>query len=270
MSFGQKYRKFLVKALLSSLKRESPPMMFINPYDLMGRQVLQEGVHESGYLKELIKYLRENVSQADALAFVDVGANIGNHSIFLSHYFANGFAFEPMPLAYKACEANFLLNSVTTVKLFNLGLASRSGDLDFWSPIANLGGSGIYRPEDFEVHPERYRESKCRVVVADEFPELELRRNRVGLVKIDVEGFEDDVLKGMTNLLQTDRPVVVFESHGKNGEACISTLSSLGYDQFWEVKRQQFFGVYEYYSTKPLLKLQSDHLYPMIIANSGV
>lgn len=183
MSLNSKTRKKFVKLILRSLKREGVFELFINPYDMLGQQVLEDGIHERGYLEKLLVYLRSYHGSLKGLGFVDVGANIGNHTIFFSKHFAEGYSFEPMPLAQKVCEANLLLNRIDNVRLYNVGLDVESRNLLFYQNKANLGGSGFCRPTDEAI----YAAIELTTVRGDQFPPLLERRRKVGLVKIDVE-----------------------------------------------------------------------------------
>lgn len=266
MTIRAKFRKKLVGLLVGSLKKEGLPQIFINPYDMLGRQVLEDGLHEYGYLQALLAWATEQVPELKKDGFIDVGANIGNHSLFFQHHFACGYAFEPMPLAYKVAEANFLLNNVKNTHLFNVGLDCEPRKLPFWQQDGNLGGSGFLAPQSPHAENETYSQIECTTVVADDFPPLIKRDRRIGLVKIDVEGFENNVLLGMRGLLDSDAPLVVFESHGDAGMSQIGLLQDFGYTEFFIVEKTVVLGVFNKYRVKKSNVLNRDQMYPMVIA----
>lgn len=140
LALGIKYRKKLARLLVSSLRKSKAPPMFLCPFDMMGGQIMSEGLHERGYLDALISYLQGSIGALDERCFIDVGANIGNHAVFFSAYFSGGYAFEPTPLAHKVAEANLMMNGATDVRLFKVGLGEEALDLPFWQENGNLGG----------------------------------------------------------------------------------------------------------------------------------
>lgn len=263
MSLESKIRKKLIKLLMRSLKREGVSELFINPYDMLGQQVLEDGIHERGYLENLLIYLDHSLGRLRDLSFVDAGANIGNHSIFFSRHFSEGYAFEPMPLAHKVCEANFLLNRIDNVSLHNLGLDTESRTLPFFQHGGNLGGSGFCRPNDELA----YLLLECETVRGDQFLPLLDRCKKIGLVKIDVEGFEANVIDGLSKILQEDSPVVVFESHGTTGVSSIKILERLGYSKFLSINKKTRLGFSERYTIDQIGNLSENHMYPMIVAS---
>lgn len=266
MTFRAKFRKKLAGLLVSSLKKEGLPQIFINPYDMLGRQVLEDGLHEYGYLQALLAWATAQMPELEKDAFIDVGANIGNHSLFFQRHFARGYAFEPMPLAHKVAEANLLLNNVKNTQLFNVGLDCKPRTLPFWQQDGNLGGSGFFAPQSPHAENETYSLIECTTVVADEFAPLINRDRRIGLVKIDVEGFENNVLLGMRGLLDSDAPIVVFESHGDAGMSQIELLQGFGYTEFFVVEKTAIFGIFNKYHVKKCNVLRRNQMYPMVIA----
>lgn len=266
LALGVKYRKKLVRLLVNSLRKSDAPPMFLCPFDMMGAQIMSEGLHERGYLDALISYLQGSIGALDQRCFIDVGANIGNHAVFFSSYFSGSYAFEPMPLAHKIAEANLMMNGATDVQLFKVGLGEESLDLPFWQEHGNLGGSGFLPPSLRRDGRGTFDEIRCSIICGDDFEPLSSRNHRVGLVKIDVEGLETSVLRGLKRLLVADGPVVVFESHGDSGMEQIDLLRGLGYRHFSIISRRSLFGIFCDYKVQKVTKLQDDRMYPMVIA----
>lgn len=134
--------------------------------------------------------------------FVDVGANIGNHSIFVSKFCSPSevIVFEPNPKAIEILRINLALNGCTNVNLAYLGLAlsSESNFADVFYPISNNMGQAQMLKADHGV-------IKC--LPGDLF----LRHKPVGFIKIDVEGAEFDVLKGIEETVEVWRPGILIE-----------------------------------------------------------
>ena len=85
-----------------------------------------------------------------------------------------------------------------------------------------------------------YRRAKTEVTIRtlDDVVAAEGWTQPVSLLKIDVEGHEPEVLKGAQQVLNRDKPVVLFEVlAGPAGAACIQALRSCGYDKFFTFRR---------------------------------
>lgn len=137
--------------------------------------------------------------------FVDVGANIGVYTVMASGVRdARTIAIEPVPTTARAFEDNVAINQIASrVTIFNGGLGSREGELRFTSD----------------------RGSKNRVVVGDERGETLavpiktldslLDGEDPFLIKIDVEGYEMEVLAGAETTLHSELlQAIIIETNG--------------------------------------------------------
>jgi FkbM family methyltransferase len=126
--------------------------------------------------------------------FIDVGANVGVYSIMLSaEKQANSFAFEPIPETFKILETNVKINNLENkIKIFNIGLGKERNKIKFFS---NLDVSN-HVISNQEVTGEN-------VITLDISPLDDLSISEPVCMKIDVEGFEMEVLKGANSLLKS-------------------------------------------------------------------
>lgn len=151
-------------------------------------------------------------------AFVDVGAGVGYYTLMLAGKARHVFAFEPNPKAF------WVLKKKTTrlknVFCFNCAL----GDKDALHKLHLFYG---YERSSLKKPSNRYVIVRCTKI--DEVAQIE--ETRVGLIKIDVEGYEYEVLSGALDTLRKDRPKLIIEVHGR--EACKNVryiLKKLGYE----------------------------------------
>lgn len=174
------------------------------------------GVRMAGELSSFIDrqvflfggYERDQISQFLAAVprrgtVLDVGANVGNHSIMFSRAFAKVHAFEPNPGLWQAFQRNVALNPGADVTLHRIGLSDTATDL----PLLNIdnGNLGLATFLDVDQYERPLQEvARARVERADDY----LGEIVVDAVKIDVQGFEPQVLRGMSRLLKRCRPVV--------------------------------------------------------------
>ena len=142
---------------------------------------------------------------------IDVGANSGNHSLFYSQHSARVMAFEPFPPVIEMFKQNLALNPhITNVELFEVGLGDADAELPFAAPVEDNHGQGSFRADAPQDPGMKQFATKLRVVVGDEY----LKSRNVGpvaFIKVDVEGFEEPVLKGLRQLIDKNRPMLEVE-----------------------------------------------------------
>ncbi|MEM3714599.1 MAG: FkbM family methyltransferase [Nitrososphaeria archaeon] len=154
--------------------------------------------------------------------FIDVGAHIGRYTVLFASFFKKVVAVEPDPYNFLILRKNVLLNGFGNVILFNVGCFSKDGEgVLYLSPI-NFGGHSLKGSDDF-VGSVRV----CLKRLDDVVLEANVDYCDVGLVKIDVEGVEGEVLLGAHGLLSVGSPVIVVES--LNLVRVFRILSSYGY-----------------------------------------
>lgn len=137
---------------------------------------------------------------------VDVGANIGYYSLLFSQYVGDTgriYSFEPAPALVSELEKNVNLNNCRNVEISKAALSDHSGTANFYmGPIDNSGLSSFREPRQsvssFEVDLKPF----------DDFVK---EKKGITLVKIDVEGAELQVLRGMEKLLRDLRPNLLVE-----------------------------------------------------------
>ncbi|MBN1210487.1 MAG: FkbM family methyltransferase [Myxococcaceae bacterium] len=136
----------------------------------------------------------------------DVGANIGYLAMYLRRRIgASGqlYCFEPEPTNFAELEANLRRNHLDNCHAVQLAVGATEGTVTF-----NPGLNGFVAPEGAAGIP-------VPVTPLDRFIE-QRGLPRVDFVKIDVEGFEVDVLGGMSALLsRPDKPILYVEVHGR-------------------------------------------------------
>jgi FkbM family methyltransferase len=172
--------------------------------------------------------LKQTLQSGDL--FVDVGANEGMMSLLGSRlvgYTGRVIAFEPNETPRGIFQANVARNGITNIDIKAAGLGEKSGMLDLFVPSINTG-EGTFTPTG---RSDGVR-IKCPVVVGDDVLDGEKPR----LIKIDVEGFELNVLRGLKKTLVEKRPIVVMEmieEHlaraSTSPQELISFLAELGY-----------------------------------------
>jgi len=181
--------------------------------------------------KPLLFFLRDTLqnlrAECDSQAvFFDVGANIGQHSLFMSRYADQVHSFEPYPVVSTKLKQHILLNQIENIQLHEIGLSNEDGAMDFFAPTGQNQGIGSF--DASTVERGNKVAGKLELVVGDRYID-ENHLSAISLLKMDVEGFEKNALSGLRHTLEKDRPIVVCEvSYGKE-------LSFASMDEFREV-----------------------------------
>jgi FkbM family methyltransferase len=139
---------------------------------------------------------------------LDVGANIG----FTASMFANEapqgkiYCFEPSPKVYSQLQDNISLNAFSNCETYQLGVGKKLGSLGFFDDPNSASASHIVQLES----PLNIPNQLIEITTIDHFAEIH-GLDRLDLIKIDVEGFELDVLLGAATSLERFKPKVYLE-----------------------------------------------------------
>lgn len=156
----------------------------------------------------------------------DIGANLGFFSVLgtrLAGATGRVFAFEPVPSNAAAIRRHVDLNRLQNVSVLELAVGARSGR----GMLSVPEDAGWAHLESYA--PDREVPSKVEVEVAS-VDEL-LEGGRIApptVVKIDTEGAELEVLRGMTATIGRHAPAIVCEMHGRNVDF-VALAEELGY-----------------------------------------
>jgi FkbM family methyltransferase len=188
-------------------------------------EVIQiSGLYESEILIPLFRIMSKQFNFVRSSA-IDVGANIGNHTIFFSDIFEKVVSFEPNPITFKLLQVNTF--TLKNVHIFNLGLSDSDNELTLSVLAGNIGGSSI------TINHKSDLEHKIKAIPLDDFRELP---PNIELMKIDVEGMENLVLKGAKQVITTNKPIILFEqwsSQFRNGSSdAVDFLLNLDYSMY--------------------------------------
>ncbi|MDB5745687.1 MAG: FkbM family methyltransferase [Massilia sp.] len=190
--------------VLTYLRDESP--LFVNTGDLgCPSPIVNGGVWEPENLDVLLSFVKDDT------VFLDVGANVGYFAIAVGNRLGRAgrvHAFEPHAGLAGLIERSVHLNSLEpTVTLWQCAVSDAEGTLDLFYPDRHLGQGTASR--DIDV-PGKHVTVRSRPVDA-----LLAGVEAVDLVKIDVEGHELPVLRGMQALLRRSPQVkLLFEKLG--------------------------------------------------------
>lgn len=180
--------------------------------------------------KEITK-LRSLISKEDV--FLDIGANVGSYSVCMMDVCDEQIAFEPHPFTARRCKMNFLLNGRSADAVVQVALSNQSGKTFF----SDMGHSSTVNsitndPSGISVD----------MLTLDEYmlKRKDLLPDRGYLLKIDVEGFEKNVLEGARHFLSTYRiKGIILECF--HTEEVFPILASAGFTVFERCSENNFF-----------------------------
>lgn len=178
------------------------------PPEYVDQHIFQHGFYERRFLEILVNHFPEG-----AIA-LDIGANIGNHSICLADSFSKIHAFEPNPRVVSRLVSNIGLNKINNIDVHNVGLGKESAVLRFReNNDGNLGASGFLRQKDKLDALSKLID--LNISHADSYIS-KLNLERIDFIKIDVEGWEPELFEGMASTIEQYRPIIAFEFHGQS------------------------------------------------------
>jgi FkbM family methyltransferase len=159
-----------------------------------------------------------------------VGANVGNHAIFFAREMEARcvVCFEPNSIALELLRINVALNCVTTIDLnlagYALGDHKARGAIE--TPHENNLGIGVLKETS---------DGSVVVATGDEL----LTGAGFDFIKIDVEGHEIAVLKGLQSTIARDRPIILIEVNNSNLKSFHSWIATRGYAIKERIKRYE-------------------------------
>lgn len=159
-----------------------------------------------GYCAELLAQRSHTVN------FFDVGANVGQHSLFMSRRVSQVHSFEPSHHIADRFSTNILANRLVNIHLHRVALGDADVELQLGSGFpGNTGSRSLIwsltnRPTE-----------RVSVKRADRYFD-DLKLPQIHILKIDVEGFEKKVLQGLKAHLISDRPIILMEFLGSSSE----------------------------------------------------
>lgn len=156
--------------------------------------------------RETINLCKFLATHAKFPVFCDIGANKGLFSLLLADSYKNIYAFEPYQANIALFSAALKENGLGNVEILPFALGEAEAVTKFYLPPGGNFGIGSF----VEGHVENPAETLQMTILRGDavFREREIRP---GLIKIDTEGFEWPVLRGLGAVLEQDRPFVVLE-----------------------------------------------------------
>lgn len=167
---------------------------------------------------------------------MDIGANLGYTTMKFAQLTGpkgNVYAFEPDVFNFSKAQKNLSLNSFSNIDLHNEGMGDYTCEAILYN--VNKNNRGMMRILDENKSNDEFEKSNIKLTTIDNAME-QYNINRIDLIKIDVEGFEQKVLTGAKRTLNKFKPFLFIEiddnnlkEHGDSVGSLIENLQSYGY-----------------------------------------
>ena len=179
----------------------APTPAFLMNNDDSGRcQMFQVGVPELEIINCLKTFANKNK------VFIDCGAHMGVYSILLADGFKQVFAFEAQRRTYFQLCGNIFINEKQNITPYSLGIAETT-DIRTLYIVSEDGGGSTFCSSDMPVLKKETVEIKA-------LDDLDIPKNNIGLIKLDVEGYELNIIRGaLQTLKESHYPPIAFESN---------------------------------------------------------
>lgn len=189
------FDKEIVKEIFYNHKKFK---IIINPKNgYLDAQIYANGLYEPHIVKEIIA----NTKDGDVC--IDVGANIGHHTIVMSQSVGNNgkvYAYEPIPKIKEQLEKSLLLNEIKNVETLQIALSDKESAMELNICDSNIGSSSLVnKTNDSE-------KITIQTKTLDSY-----NYSKVDFIKIDVEGFEYNVLLGGEKTIEKYKPTIIIE-----------------------------------------------------------
>lgn len=181
------------------------------------------GMHEPATIRFMRSVLRYQKQKNMVPVYADIGTNMGQHLIGVCAQAIQAYGFEPWKVVRDIALMQVQKNNIQNVEIFPFGLSDTNAHLSYSKPKNDNLGTGMFTQEGADILEVREGDNVFKDV-----------SNLPTLMKIDTEGFEDRVMRGLSQTISKNRPVIVFEYSTQTrqimgDETAFQTLLALGY-----------------------------------------
>lgn len=168
------------------------------------------------YENESIKTFYSFIDNKKNYNILDIGAQSGLYSLYAKYLpLSTFYSFEPFTDTYKLLNDNLVLNNITNVKTFNIGLANKTGNAILNTSISH---NGLHTLGE---NPLRFNDIKKIEIQIDTIDNLFYDKNiDIHFIKIDTEGYEYYILQGGLKTIQKYKPLIQLEWNDQNLKQC--------------------------------------------------
>jgi len=217
---------YIPNAIIILLKKLKFYVFFKNIYKKLFENILPLEV------KTIENYIINNLIDKNFGSIIDIGAHKGDKTSLILKFFPrdNYYLFEPYEEYYAIIKKKFI--NKNNINVYKKGVSSEEGVRKFYTSKNKM------YVEAFSLNKNSFLENyeQIQVINLDKI----IFKERVKLIKIDVEGHEPEILKGASKLIVKDKPILLIETSHDTHKKIEKILLDLNYTLL----------VYEYYIIK--------------------
>lgn len=187
-------------------------------------------------LNELLNRIRMAINRNHKVLFIDVGAGFGKYTITIGHMFRKYqkrlaiYSYEPEPESYELLNKNVLLNQLKNVRTYRRALSDKKRTRPFF----------YFEPMKMYASSPPGKKIIIHTDILDSYTKYFSKgKNTEVFIKIDVEGHEIEVLKGLKKI--SNCILLIEDSAGATSQKLFNYLSNHGkllvkktpYNSFW-------------------------------------
>jgi FkbM family methyltransferase len=195
--------------------------MLVNPYDMyIGNQLIYAGEWES-HIRKVLKNICE-----PGMNFIDIGANVGAHTLYMSKLVGetgHGYAFEPCSNHYSVLMYNLIANQCFNTTVLQYGCSDQTETMYIEERFLNTKYTNNFGAITLQSNKKENDEPVHTITVDS------LNLPQIDIVKIDAEGMEEKVIKGMKETIKKYRPIFIIEIHKECEETMFELFKSIEY-----------------------------------------
>ncbi|MBE9012071.1 FkbM family methyltransferase [Pseudanabaenaceae cyanobacterium LEGE 13415] len=195
-------------------------------------------ISDDNYLKQIRKRFEPKMVELfktvakDSEVILDIGANIGCTAILFGELAKQVYAFEPSQSTCYFLEKNVSHSGLKNITIQNIGLGAEAGEFTLTFSPANRSGGFVSNQTQINTGHVTETITICKL---DQVIQS-LNISKIDFIKIDVEGFEGQVLRGATQTLLTYQPVIVLELN----HWCLNAFQRTSIPDFFDFLRSTF------------------------------
>jgi FkbM family methyltransferase len=209
-SFSSESRKLIPFGIFGELSFPYKSMGAIDSLDLFG---LDELIIFAFYHKNRLLYKN----------CLDIGCNLGLHSLIMSRCGFEVRAFEPDPIHFELASENLICNNAANVNIFQEAISNHDGVAQFVRVLGNTTGSHLLGSKDSYGDKDQFQ-----VKIRDVTPLLKW----ADLAKIDAEGHEKEILAVANAEIMQNLDIMVEIGNIENAKFVYNHFASIGINMF--------------------------------------
>jgi len=167
-------------------------MVLINADGGLSKQLLKHGIREIGATKETLKILKPDWT------VIDIGANLGYYALLEAQKCKYVYAIEPVGENIEVFKKSIKLNGYKNIQVYQCAIGSENNYEEMTITYKSNCGSLVKKSRNEKLVKERRR---VKTITLNDFCKR-VKLTRVDFIRMDVEGYEVEVIKGMDKVIK--------------------------------------------------------------------